>query len=141
MKRYLKEKFRFGWLLQSCLSGGIAIIAGLIFHLPLLFLLSFLLGTLIGTYLLSLRYFARDYRLLLLNWTNINQLFTRGAGNLGLVAMLMGTIIGSVIILVIYGITTLMFPFWIVNGIAFAILIPGVLWLIRYYQKNFWEKL
>ena len=141
MKRYLKEKFRFGWLLQSCLSGGIAIIAGLIFRLPLLFLLSFLLGNLIGTYILSLRYFARDYRLLLLNWTNINQLFTRGAGNLGLVAMLMGTIIGSVIILVIYGITTLMFPFWIVNGIAFALLIPSVLWLIRYYQKNFWEKL
>lgn len=141
MKNYLKEKFRFGWLLQSCLSGGIAIIAGLIFRLPFLFLLSFVLGTLGGTYILSLRYFIRDYRLILLNWTNINQLFTRGSGTLGLVAMLMGTMIGGVIILGIYGITALMFSFWLVNGLVFVILVLSAFWLVRYYQKNFWEKL
>ncbi len=140
MKLYLKEKLYFGWLLQSCLTGGIALIAGLIFQLPILFLLCFLAGSLAGCYILSLRYFVRDYRLLLLDWTNISQLFTRGAGNLGLVATLMGTMIGSVIFLVLYGIAAFAFPFWLVNGVVLILFLLGTFSIIHYYQKNFWNK-
>lgn len=35
MNQYLKEKFRFGWILQSFLTGGIALLSGLSFQLPL----------------------------------------------------------------------------------------------------------
>ncbi|OUK49193.1 ABC transporter, partial [Enterococcus faecium] len=111
MNQYLKEKFRFGWILQSFLTGGIALLSGLSFQLPLFFIPSLLFGSLFGCYLLSLRYFARDYRLLLLNWTNINQLFNRGSGSLGLVATMMGSLIISIILIVLYGMLALFYPF------------------------------
>ncbi|ENZ6558122.1 ABC transporter [Enterococcus faecium] len=140
MNQYLKEKFRFGWILQSFLTGGIALLSGLSFRLPLFFIPSLLFGSLFGCYLLSLRYFARDYRLLLLNWTNINQLFNRGSGSLGLVATMMGSLIISIILIVLYGMLALFYPFWLVNiPVIGLVLILSALWIV-YYQRTFWKK-
>ncbi|KWZ11024.1 hypothetical protein AS262_11850 [Enterococcus faecium] len=41
MNQYLKEKLRFGWILQSLLTGGIALLSGLSFQLPLFFPVTF----------------------------------------------------------------------------------------------------
>ena len=98
------------------LTGGIALLSGLSFSAAFVFIPSLgYLVLLFGCYLLSLRYFARDYRLLLLNWTNINQLFNRGSGSLGLVATMMGSLIISIILIVLYGMSALFYPFWLVN--------------------------
>ena len=78
MKRYLREKFRFGVVLQLSLTAVIVLAAVLLFRMPLILAVSFLIGALWSSFLLCLKYFARDYRLLLLDWTNISQLFTRG---------------------------------------------------------------
>ncbi|MGF7326068.1 ABC transporter [Enterococcus faecium] len=119
---------------------GIALLSGLSFQLPLFFIPSLLFGSLFGCYLLSLRYFARDYRLLLLNWTNINQLFNRGSGSLGLVATMMGSLIISIILIVLYGMLALFYPFWLVNiPVIGLVLILSALWIV-YYQRTFWKK-
>ncbi|WP_165003779.1 MULTISPECIES: ABC transporter [unclassified Enterococcus] len=140
MKKYLKEKFRFACCLQMFLTGGIALVSGVIFRMPLLFLFILVLGSILGSYLLSMRFFARDYRMLQLEWTNINQLFTRGSGALGLVAAMIGTIIGSVILLVLYGIAAFIFPFWLLNGVVwFLILGCSALW-VWHYKRVFWSR-
>jgi ABC-2 type transport system permease protein len=139
MKNYLQAKFRFGLLLQMVLTGVIALLAILLFKMPILLATTFLLGALLGCYLLCLKYFARDYRLLLLDWTNVSQLFTRGAGSVGLVFGMMGALFLSVLLLAGYGFATMFFPFWLVNGPVFFLLVLGsVLWY-RYYQKKFWQ--
>ena len=77
MKKYLQAKFRFGLMLQMVLTGGIALLAILLFKMPILLATTFFLGTLLDLLLAMLKkYFARDYRLLLLDWTNVSQLFT-----------------------------------------------------------------
>ncbi|MGC6769424.1 ABC transporter [Enterococcus sp. LJL51] len=138
MSQYMKQKFQVGLILQSLLTGGISLIASFVFHLPPIFIISILAGALLGSYLLCLRFFARDYRFLLLDWTSVTQLFNRGSGNIGLVATMLGSIFGSVIILLIYGFAAVYLPFWPVNLAVLALLVLiSTLW-IRHYQKNFW---
>lgn len=117
------------------------IIKRTVFSAAFVFIPSLLFGSLFGCYLLSLRYFARDYRLLLLNWTNINQLFNRGSGSLGLVATMMGSLIISIILIVLYGMLALFYPFWLVNiPVIGLVLILSALWIV-YYQRTFWKNL
>ena len=90
-------------MLQMVLTGGIALLAILLFKMPILLATTFFLGTLLGCYLLCLKYFARDYRLLLLDWTNVSQLFTRGAGSVGMIVGMMVALLLSILLLVGYG--------------------------------------
>ena len=91
MNQYLKEKFRFGWILQSFLTGGIALLSGLSFRLPLFFIPSLLL-------------------------------------------------IISIILIVLYGMLALFYPFWLVNiPVIGLVLILSALWIV-YYQRTFWKK-
>lgn len=138
MYTYLKQKFLVGFFVQSILTGGISLIGGILFKLPLVFVVCLVLGSLLGSYLLCLRYFARDYRFLLLDWTNINQLFTRGSGSVGLVFTLFASIFASIILLVVYGFAAFYLPFWPLNLSVLAIVfIISFLW-INHYQKSFW---
>jgi len=83
MKRYLREKFRFGVVLQLSLTAVIVLAAVLLFKMPLILAISFLVGALWSSFLLCLKYFARDYRLLLLvGPTSVNCL-REGRGVLG----------------------------------------------------------
>lgn len=140
MRSYLKEKFMVGYLIQTGLTGIIALICGLLFKLPFLFILSLLLGSILGSYLICLRYFARDYRLLLLDWTNLNQLFMRGSGSFGLIVTLFLSMISSAILLFFYGLATVYLPFWplMIGSFLIATLIV-YLW-IHHYQKTFWSQ-
>lgn len=140
MRHYLKQKFKVGLVVQSILTGGIALAGGLLFRLPILFLISLIFGALLGSYLLCLRFFARDHRLLLLDWTNLNQLFSRGSGNVGLVLTLLVSIFGSLIVLVGYGFAAAYFPFWPLNLAVLAAVGFISFLLILYYQKNFWQR-
>ena len=139
MKKYLQAKFRFGLMLQMVLTGGIALLAILLFKMPILLATTFFLGTLLGCYLLCLKYFARDYRLLLLDWTNVSQLFTRGAGTVGMIVGMMVALLLSILLLVGYGFAATMIPFWLLNGpVLLVLLIGSVLWH-NYYQRKFWQ--
>ncbi|OTN89429.1 hypothetical protein A5819_001921 [Enterococcus sp. 7E2_DIV0204] len=138
MSKYMQKKFLVGLVIQFILTGGIALIGSCLFRLPLLFGISFVAGALLGSYLLCLRFFARDYRFILLEWTSISQLFNRGAGNTGLVLTMLGSIFGSLIILVIYGFAAMYLPFWpLTLGVLILIVLVTIFW-VRYYRKNFW---
>nr|WP_284247276.1 ABC transporter [Tetragenococcus halophilus] len=141
MKDYLREKFRFAYLLQLILVSSMAVIMGLVLQLPLLHFVSILLGGMAGTYLISLRYFSRDYRLLLLDWTEISQLFSRGAGNLGLVSTMIGSVFLSVILLVLYGFAVALLPSLAINMAVGIVVIAGSFLWYHHYQKKFWKKL
>ncbi|MGX7198156.1 ABC transporter [Enterococcus olivae] len=140
MERYLREKFRFACGIQLIINSLIALLTGLIFHLPLLHLVSMILGNIFSTYILSMRYFSRDYRLLQLNWTNIGQLFTRGAGNMGMVFTMMGGILVSGILLVAYGVGTMFISFWLLDLPIFLVFFIGLYSWSRHYQQNFWSR-
>lgn len=138
MHGYMKQKFFVGLIVQCLLTSGVALIGGIIFKLPFLFIISLLLGSLLGSYLLCLRFFARDYRFILLEWTSISQLFNRGGGNVGLVLTMLGSIFVSLIVLVLYGIAAMYLPFWPLNLCVLALLsLVSILW-IRYYRTHFW---
>lgn len=134
----MKQKFFVGLTVQCLLTSGVALIGGILFKLPFLFIISLLLGSLLGSYLLCLRFFARDYRFILLEWTSISQLFNRGGGNVGLVVTMLGSIFVSLIVLVLYGVAAMYLPFWPLNLCVLALLsLISVLW-IRYYRTHFW---
>lgn len=141
LEKYLKAKFLLGFLLQLALTGTAALIGALVMQLPFTFIVALLSGVLLGTYLLSLRYFSRDYKLLELNWTNVSQLFTRGIGSIGLVLTLMGTIFVSGILLVIYGFAAVSTSFLILNLPVLILIIVVSIFIHLYYQKSFWKTL
>ncbi|MHC5228678.1 ABC transporter [Enterococcus sp. LJL99] len=140
MHKYMQQKFIVGLVVQFFLTGGIALIAGLLFHLPLLLLLALILGACLGSYLFSLRYFSRDLRLLLLDWTNIEQLFNRGSGSMGLVLTMFLSMIVSIIILVLYGFLAIKLPFWPLNLTVLVLVIGISIAWVQHYQKTFWKK-
>ena len=141
IKVYLKEKFNFACKLQLVINSIIVVIMGIFFHLPTILLISAVLGNIVTTYLLSMHYFARDYRFLLLNWTNINQLFTRGAGNLGHFLLMMGSVLLSVILIGLYIWVSSMYSFWWINVTISILIIVGFFSWYLYYQRTFWKRL
>lgn len=142
LDKYLRQKFWVGCKLQMCISGGVGIIMAIVLKLPILLMLAFVIGILWGTYLLSLHFFSRDYRLLNLTWTNVSQLFTRGVGNYGLMLWMFGTIFVGAILIALYVVGVLMNvnPLVLNGGVMIwlAILSGAWLWI---NHSNFWKKL
>lgn len=140
MRHYLKTKFWFACGVQMIISAVIALAGGLFFHLRFAHMLALLAGILVGTYLFSQRYFVRDYRLLELRWTNVSQLFTRGAGTWGLALLMTLTVFCSVLLVVVYGFLAIMFSVWVIDVPVFLVLlIISVVWY-EYYQRKFWSR-
>ncbi|OJG46178.1 hypothetical protein RV04_GL001344 [Enterococcus hermanniensis] len=141
MHRYLKQKFWIGCMLQMGISGIIGLAIAVIIHLPIILIMSFSIGVLFGTYLLALYFFARDYRLLNVTWTNVNQLFTRGGGNFGLVVWLMAVIFVGVILISLYAFAiSLDLNAFILNGsVLLWLLIMSGAW-VWINHNNFWKR-
>lgn len=140
LKVYLKQKFLVGVVIQIGLSSLVALLGGVVTKLPWPFILALLAGAVLGTFLLCLHYFARDYRLLLLDWTNLDQLFSRGSGKIGLVLTMMASILVSIILLVLYGVASLYLPFWPVTVVVAGLIIVGTYGWMTHFRKSFWMK-
>jgi ABC-2 type transport system permease protein len=142
MRKYLRQKFWVGCKIQMGIAGGVGLIIALVLKAPLYLLVPFLAGILWGTYLLSVYFFSRDYRLLNITWTNVSQLFTRGVGNYGLMLWLFGSLILGVIVVALYVIAVVMNlnPLLLNGGVMIwlAILSGAWLWI---NQSNFWKKI
>lgn len=102
---FLQSKFYTLLLVQIVPILALHILGGLILRLSPLLILAYTIGYLAAAYLVGLRAYRRDYKLLDLNWQNINQLFSRGHGQwvvaftmLGVMFLGMLLIIGSIII-------------------------------------------
>lgn len=141
MKRHLRIKFFFGWLIQL---GGLvifSIIGTLMFQLPLILAFSFFLGSVGSSYLFSEYYFWRDFRLMELGWTNATQLFSRGSGTIGMMFVMFGGLIGGTLLIgaTIAGVL-LLSPLYttLVVGSLFIVSLIVSEW---HYQRQYWAKI
>jgi len=75
---YLKLKFYFAFLIEWLLGAALILGMSLYIGAPITAVLLLLIGYTIGTYVNSLYYYMRDYRLLDLTWNNFNELMQRG---------------------------------------------------------------
>lgn len=140
-KAYLKEKFLIGFLIQVIISGGTILAASLFLKLSLLLTISGVLGATLGSFVMSVIYFARDYRLLLTNWTSVTQLFQRGGGTILMsIFIVLGTIIGGILIGG-YAFATYLYPFWplLLSVMSGVLLVSGG--IVYYYKRKFWDQL
>ena len=140
-KAYLKEKFLIGFLIQVIISGGTILAASLFLKLSLLLTIFGVLGATLGSFVMSLIYFARDYRLLLTNWTSVTQLFQRGGGTILMsIFIALGTIIGGILIGG-YAFATYLYPFWplLLSVMSGVLLVSGG--IVYYYKRKFWDQL
>lgn len=139
-RKYLRIKFNFSFTIQAITTGLILVIGAILTHVPVFLLGMLLVGDIVGTYLGNSYYFARDYRLRNLTWTNVAQLLNRG-GTAKLLLVLMAEIFGGGIIATIYAV--LLFTKIInlpINLGIFAVLLGSAALVAWHYQKNFWQK-
>ncbi|WHA08834.1 ABC transporter [Enterococcus montenegrensis] len=139
-KEYLVAKFKTGLLIQGGITLILSLATGLVLQGSLFFIVSFVLGSLLGTLLLSQFYFVRDYRLLLVDWTNFTQLFLRGSGRVGLIFMMWGSMILGAVLIGGYVALLNLIDATLVNAVVALGIIAVGLWLMYYYRRNFWQK-
>jgi ABC-2 type transport system permease protein len=141
---YLKNKFYFSFLIEWLL--GAIVILGLTIYLGMgLFPIGMLLvGYTITTYMTSLYYYMRDYRLLDLNWANFSDLMQRGMSQ---AARIFIQII--VIFIGVFAIMAFLFWFTLILSETIRLLISiGMVLLLgillysfyQYSEKKFWSK-
>lgn len=141
MRYYLKQKFLLGYLIQLIINMVMVLILTFVLKMSLIMFLTATVGTAWGTYIISLHYFSRDYRLRLTDWTNITQLFTRGGGNLGMIVTMFASIFIGTIMVLIYGVAiAFMEQAWLVNIIVTMLLLTGSILSFRHYQQKFWHQ-
>lgn len=143
-RRYLKAKFYFAFFTEWVL-GALAIVLLLIYlgadFMPVIVLLG---GYTATTYISSLYYYMRDYRLLNLSWDNFSELMQRGLGQV--------VRIFSQLLLIFLGVlVTIAFLFWFALIIessirlylsigVFLLLILLPFGLYKYAATKFWTK-
>lgn len=143
-QRYLKFKFHFAFLLEWALNMLVILLVGFFLGLGVYLTLMLALGLTAGTYLFSLYYYMRDYRLLDLSWNNFTELMQRGLGQ-------MVRAFGQIFVLIIGTLLVFAFIFWAVFviqdttrlwvSLGIALVLAGTLFsIIKYADKNFWVK-
>ncbi|MDU5335214.1 ABC transporter [Enterococcus sp.] len=142
LEKYLRQKFWVGCKIQMLIAGGVGLVISIVLQLPLFLMAPLNIGILWGTYLMSLYFFSRDYRLLNVTWTNVSQLFTRGVGNFGLMIWMFGTLFIGAVLIVLYVVAVLMNinPVLLNGGVMIWLAILSIAWLLI-NRNNFWKKL
>lgn len=142
LEKYLRQKFWVGCKIQMLIAGEVGVLIAVVLRFPLFLSVPFIVGILWGTYLLSLHFFSRDYRLLNVTWTNVSQLFTRGVGNYGLMLWMFGSFFVGAILIVLYviAVTMNLNPVLLNGGVMIWLAIMSTAWL-WINRNNFWKKL
>src|SRR5690625_593533 len=140
----MKYKFYFAFFIDWIISAIVLIGISLYLKLPMLAVFFLLSSYTAGTYMTSIYYFMRDYRLLDLAWNNFSELMQRGVSQA--VRIFIQLVILFFGILVIFGIL-----FWFVFVISdtarlfvsigiFLLLSIGLYGMYTYAEKNFWPQ-
>ncbi|MFL2106376.1 hypothetical protein [Desemzia sp. FAM 23991] len=143
MKHYLRQKFLFAFGIELIIPVLLAIGLMVFLQVPLLFAVLFLAGLVIGTLALSHFYFVRDYRLLNLDWQNLTELFSRGAGTWVQAISIFITVFFGVLAVVAVSFILLALP--PIGQMLFSVaivLVPLSLsaGLLVRYKKTFWKQ-
>lgn len=139
-KTYLKEKFRIGFIIQIILSMSVVLMLTLLMKLPLLLVLTASIGAVLGSFVMSVIYFARDYRLLMTDWTSITQLFQRGGGTLAMgILMFVGTFAGMAAVGA-YAFATLFYPAWWIQVLVIGSVLLILSGILYYHKRKYLDK-
>ena len=143
MAQYLRQKFLFAFGIELIIPVLLTIVLMVFLQIPLLFGALFLAGLIVGTLTLSHYYFVRDYRLLDLEWQNLTELFSRGAGTWIQVISIFITMFFGVLAVMAISLVILALP--PVGQMLFSIamvLVPLALsaGLLIKYKKTFWKQ-
>lgn len=139
--QYMHRKFMYGFLFEWTFGLLVYLIFGLLFKVPLIILAVFLIGYSVGTYMWSAHYFRRDWRLLKLNWTNINEVLYRSSHR---VLSIMGTFLAMIALAALSGgliavLTVVELKWKILIAAACVLGVVGALYLtIRHMNQRFW---
>lgn len=140
-KAYLKQKFLIGFGVQAAIVLVMILVAGVMFKLSPLLFIAVIIGGLLGSFVMSLLYFARDHRLLLTNWTSVTQLFQRGGGTiLMMITLFVGFLVGFAAIAA-YAVAAFTLPFFPLNPIVIGALLLICLGIIFGVKRLFWDRL
>lgn len=143
MEQYLRQKFLFAFGIELIIPVLLAIVLMVFFQVPLLFGVLFLAGLIVGTLVLSHYYFVRDYRLLDLEWQNLTDLFSRGAGTwVQAITIFITVVFGILAIAVVSFILMVLPPFGQILFSIAIVLVPlalSIAMLFR-YKKVFWKQ-
>lgn len=141
---YLKNKFHFAFMIEWFLGAIVLLAIMLYLGVSLFPILTLLVSYTATTYMTSLYYYMRDYRLLDLNWTNFSDLMQRG--------MSRALRIFIQIVAIFLGVFAMMaFLFWftlvlsetirLMLSIGIVILLIVLFYGLRTYSnKNFWSQ-
>lgn len=143
-RNYLKFKFYFAFVIEWMISAIVIIGIALYLRVPILPLAILLIGYTVGTYVASLYYYMRDYRLLNLSWNNFNELMQRGVSQA--IRIFIQLFVIFVGVLAIFGLI-----FWfvfiindmtrlIISLVVAILLLGGFLGINRYAEKKFWSQ-
>lgn len=141
-QEYMQFKFLFAFVVEWLL--GIALILPVTFfiNLPFTIILYILIGFTLGTFITSLYFFMRDYRLLNLNWGNFTELAQRGINQFLRIIFNMILVIGGML-----GLIGLSFWLFVKDQPSFTITISSLITFILigvaiglyyYSKKKFW---
>lgn len=143
MKNYLKQKFLFAFVAEAVLPLILGIVFISIAKVPLLLGILFLAGIMIGLFVLCHYYFARDFRLLELEWQNLTELFSRGGGNFIQVISIFGSfIVGILSVVLIASLINILPPAGqtIVSVLTAAIPVVACIGVAKWYKEQFWSR-
>lgn len=143
-RNYLKFKFYFAFVIEWMISAIVIIGIALYLRVPILPLAILLIGYTVGTYVASLYYYMRDYRLLNLSWNNFNEIMQRGVSQA--IRIFIQLFVIFVGVLAIFGLI-----FWfvfiindmtrlIISLVVAILLLGGFLGINRYAEKKFWSQ-
>ena len=144
MKEYLRVKFWFAYVFQLLLPFAVSFVLILFTKVHWLLAISFFVGLTIGILGLSEHYFARDYRLLNLDWQNLTELFSRGGGNFIYAIRIFAALIVGVLVVVGAGfLLNALNPLGQqILSVSLLIVPIAVIFLLHQrHKEKFWSKL
>lgn len=138
---FIQQKF---WVLafaQLFLPSLVYTALGLVLKCHPIIIAIFLIGMISATLIIGEWVYARDQRLLMLNWQNINQLFYRGGGQWLLAGMQLGImILGLAVIILSFIASNFISPILVSSGLT--LLVIAILSAIHVMiGKKFWDNL
>lgn len=140
-RQFTIQKFWVLGIVQLIFPLTIYTILAIFLKVKLLLILSLIIGMFGSSFIFGEWVYARDHKLLMTNWQNINQLFYRGGGQwliagLQFLVMLLGGITLAVSMIA----STMISPY-LVSGILIFVLTSILIIIHMWIFKTFWKKL
>ena len=138
LRKYVRLKFWYLFAIQSILPVILLLVASLIFHVHLVTFLVMLLVWFMASLAWSAWGYHRDYKHLVTNWSNVNELMTRD-NSMGKTLLALAFTIGVIIVIGVLYVISYSLPIMLLYLLSLLlILISGLVsYLIyRYYMKK-----